>query len=252
MREKPRYYRLELDDYSAAAFTSFGKYYYGTTEDFRCFFRELTIDMALKKQFGDLISRFQSFEEGQQNISHYIAYRKIPFLVPAHLLHKETVILENYEWEHTNTWGLPYYMRCDKVESEHLWFACDGEYCRTVKAVFSKLQYAGDVGQWKHVGTMLWGFPCILAGNQFGFRNRLSNLRPWRKSSRIGRCFSKAQILTIRSFAMTSLVMADTIGGFHEREISNQISRKQPDKVSSRTRIDEHWQVFLRLCLPLF
>ena len=24
------YYRLELDDYSAAAFTSFGKYYYGT------------------------------------------------------------------------------------------------------------------------------------------------------------------------------------------------------------------------------
>lgn len=57
----------------------------------------------------------------------------------------------------------------------------------------------------------------------------------WRKSSRIGRCFSNAQILTIRSFAMTSLVMADTIGGFHEREISNQISRKQPDKVSSRT-----------------
>ena len=48
MREKPRYYRLELDDYSAAAFTSFGKYYYGTTEDFRCFFRELTIDMSLK------------------------------------------------------------------------------------------------------------------------------------------------------------------------------------------------------------
>ena len=26
---KPTYYRLELDDYSAAAFTSFGKYYYG-------------------------------------------------------------------------------------------------------------------------------------------------------------------------------------------------------------------------------
>ena len=24
---KPTYYRLELDDYSAAAFTSFGKYY---------------------------------------------------------------------------------------------------------------------------------------------------------------------------------------------------------------------------------
>ena len=117
MREKPRYYRLELDDYSAAAFTSFGKYYYGTTEDFRCFFRELSIDDKLKEQFKDLISTFQSFEEVQQDVSHYIAYRKVPFLVPAHLLHKETVILENYKWEHTNTWGLPYYMRCDKVES---------------------------------------------------------------------------------------------------------------------------------------
>lgn len=33
MREKPRYYRLELDDYSAAAFTSFGKYYYDIVLD---------------------------------------------------------------------------------------------------------------------------------------------------------------------------------------------------------------------------
>ena len=41
---KPTYYRLELDDYSAAAFTSFGKYYYGTLEDLRCFFGELAHD----------------------------------------------------------------------------------------------------------------------------------------------------------------------------------------------------------------
>ena len=79
MREKPRYYRLELDDYSAAAFTSFGKYYYGTTEDFRCFFRELTIDMALKKQFGDLISRFQSFKEGQQMLDNFYQWRTFHF-----------------------------------------------------------------------------------------------------------------------------------------------------------------------------
>ena len=43
-KENSTYYRLELDDYSAAAFTSFGKYYYGTMEDLRCFFGELTID----------------------------------------------------------------------------------------------------------------------------------------------------------------------------------------------------------------
>lgn len=173
-KENPTYYRLELDDHSAAAFTSFGKYYYGTMEDLRCFFGELIIDEELKKRFKDLISTFQAFDEGQRGLTHSIAYRKVPFLVPAHLLHKEAVTLENYKWEHTNTWGWPYYMRCDKVESEHLWFACGGEYFRAVNAVFSKLQYAGTAGNWNHIGTMLWGFPCILAGNPFSLWNRLA------------------------------------------------------------------------------
>lgn len=79
---KPTYYRLELDDYSAAAFTSFGKYYYGTLEDLRCFFGELAHDEKLKKQFKELLFTFQAFEEGHQDLSHSIAYRKVPFLVP--------------------------------------------------------------------------------------------------------------------------------------------------------------------------
>lgn len=74
---KPTYYRLELDDYSAAAFTSFGKYYYGTLEDLRCFFGELAHDEKLKKQFKGLLFTFQAFEEGHQDLSHSIAYRKV-------------------------------------------------------------------------------------------------------------------------------------------------------------------------------
>ena len=65
-------------------------------------------------------------------------------------------------------------MRCDEVKSEHLWLACDGEYCRATKAMFSRLQYTGTIGKWNHVGTMLWGFPCILTGNPFSFWNRLA------------------------------------------------------------------------------
>ena len=56
VKVEPTYYRLELDDYSAAAFTSFGKYYYGTLEDLRCFFGELAHDEKLKKQFKDSIT----------------------------------------------------------------------------------------------------------------------------------------------------------------------------------------------------
>ena len=141
VKVEPTYYRLELDDYSAAAFTSFGKYYYGTLEDLRCFFGELAHDEKLKKQFKELLSTFQAFEEGQQDLSHSIAYRKVPFLVPVQLLHREPVTLENYKWTHINTWDRPYYMRCDEVKSEHLWLACDGEYCRATKAMFSRLQY---------------------------------------------------------------------------------------------------------------
>ena len=136
VKVEPTYYRLELDDYSAAAFTSFGKYYYGTLEDLRCFFGELAHDEKVKKQFKELLSTFQAFEEGQQDLSHSIAYRKVPFLVPAQLLHREPVTLENYKWTHTNTWDKPYYMRCDKVRSEHLWLACDGDTAVRPKLCF--------------------------------------------------------------------------------------------------------------------
>ena len=79
VKVEPTYYRLELDDYSAAVFTSFGKYYYGTLEDLRCFFGELAHDEKLKKQFKELLFTFQAFEEGHQDLSHSIAYRKVPF-----------------------------------------------------------------------------------------------------------------------------------------------------------------------------
>lgn len=171
---KPTYYRLELDDCAAASFTSFGKYYYGTMEDLRGFFGELSRDRDFKDRYKSLTSTFRAFEEGQQNLTHHVAYREVPFLVPVRLLHKEKITLENHEWEHTNTWGWPYYMRCEKVESEHLWLACGRECCRATKAVFSKLQYSGVIGRWTTVGTMLMGFPCILTGKPSGFWNRLA------------------------------------------------------------------------------
>lgn len=170
----PIYYRLELDDCSAPAFTSFGKYYYGTLDDLRDFFSELAHDELFKDRFKELISTFQAFEEGKQNLKHHVAYREVPFLVPVRLLHSAKITLENHAWTHFNTWDHPYYMRCDKVGSEHLWFACGGDFCRATKAVFTNLQYTGHPDVWKAVGSMLWGFPCILAGDSNRFWNRLA------------------------------------------------------------------------------
>ena len=97
------YYRLELDDYSAAAFTSFGKYYYGTLDEIRNFITQLSNDDAFRDRFSELISAFQAFEFGQHEVTHQVAYRETPLLVPAQLLHKEKITLDNYAWEHLNT-----------------------------------------------------------------------------------------------------------------------------------------------------
>ena len=141
------YYRLELDDYSAAAFTSFGKYYYGTLDEIRDFIDKLCSNEDFGDRFVELILAFYAFEAGQHDVKHNVAYRDVPLLVPVRLLHKEKITLDNHAWEHLNTWRWPYNMRCEKVESEHFWFACGREYCRAAKAVFTNLQYAGTIGQ---------------------------------------------------------------------------------------------------------
>ena len=176
------YYRLELDDYSAAAFTSFGKYYYGTLDEIRDFIDELCSNEDFGDRFVELISAFHAFEAGQHDVKHNVAYRDMPLLVPVRLLYKGKITLDNHAWEHLNTWRWPYNMRCEKVESEHLWFACGREYCRAAKAVFTNLQYAGTVGQWNDVGDMLWGFPGILTRDLSGFRNRLAEPEEYFKS----------------------------------------------------------------------
>ncbi len=99
----PAYYRLELDDYSAAAFTSFEKYYYGTLDELRCFFDALSSNKNHKDPFSQLISAFRAFEAGERDSKHYVAYREVPLLVPVKLLHKEKITLPNHSWEHLNT-----------------------------------------------------------------------------------------------------------------------------------------------------
>ena len=57
------YYRLELDDYSAAAFTSFGKYYYGTLDEIRDFIDKLCSNEDFGDRFVELILAFYAFED---------------------------------------------------------------------------------------------------------------------------------------------------------------------------------------------
>lgn len=173
MKEK-QYYRLILDDYSAASFTSFNKHYFGTWEEIEALLNELDENNHSEDSHKSLLTAFRAYEAGQTDVTHNVAFQEVPFLVPAQLLRSEKVELENHAWEHLNTWHCPYNMRCDKVVSEHLWFECEGEWIRAVKAEFMFLRYQGPIGQWKLVGDMLWGFPGMLTGNPAKFYNVLA------------------------------------------------------------------------------
>lgn len=183
MNEK-QFYRLILDDYSAASFTSFNKPYFGTWEEIQLLLNELDKNKHSEDSHKSLLTAFHAYEAGQTDVTHNAAYQEVPFLVPARLLHSEKVELKNHAWEHLNTWQCPYNMRCDKVISEHLWFECEGEWVRAVKAEFMFLRYQGAIGQWKLVGDMLWGFPGMLAGDPAKFFNVFAEPEKYFKTKR--------------------------------------------------------------------
>ena len=54
-----RYYRLILDDYSAASFTSFSKDYFGKMEDIAGLFKAIREDDSIADSFKDFMSVYE-------------------------------------------------------------------------------------------------------------------------------------------------------------------------------------------------
>lgn len=168
-----RYYRLLLDDYSAASFTSFSKDYYGTLKQIGSLFDAIRQDDVLAEQKKYILGIYDRYIAGESKVSHKVAYRDVPFLVPAKVLGTESSVLTDYTWEHTNTWGFPYLMKCDKAECTHIWFSCDGKYSRCIQVQFKNLQYKNAVGKYVPLGSRIWGYPEQIAGVNGNLHNRL-------------------------------------------------------------------------------
>ena len=169
-----QYYCLHLDDYSAAAFTSFGKAYYGTMAEIKAFIEALDSDPEYHEAYSQLVSAFREYEAGNTAVKHNVAYQEIPLLEPVKLLGKAALRLDNYRWEHLNTWRWPYNMKCDMVDTTHYWFALDGVYFRAVKARFKNLRYK-DIGDgWTAIDDRFWGFPMMIAAEENYLYNRLA------------------------------------------------------------------------------
>ena len=91
-----QFYCLHLDDYSAAAFTSFGKAYYGTMADIKAFIGTLGDDPGRSENYAKLIGAFREYEAGNTEVKHNVAYQEIPLLELVKLLGKAMLRLDNY------------------------------------------------------------------------------------------------------------------------------------------------------------
>lgn len=166
------FYRLLLDDYSTPSFVSFDKSYYGTEEQFASFFQALKEDEQTAKRQEYLLSVYDQYAAGNKSVCHNVAYHDVPFLVPAKLLRTKQTTLVNHSWEHTNTWGHPYYMKCDKADCTHVLLSCEGKYARCILVEFENLVYQSPIRGWVPPGSA-WGFPHQLELNTTGAFTRL-------------------------------------------------------------------------------
>lgn len=168
-----RYYRLLLDDYSAASFTSFSKEYFGTLKQLKGLFDDIRSEEKTAEQYSDILSVFDRFLAGEKNLTHNVAYQEVPFLVCTNVLGRETSALTDYKWEHLNTWRCPYAMKCEKAESTHLWVSCQSTYYRCIRTKFNNLQYGTDEESYEPLGGMIWGYPGQIQGKRGNLHNQL-------------------------------------------------------------------------------
>lgn len=174
-----QHYRLLLDDFSAASFTSFSKSYFGTLEQIKGLFDDLRSDEETAERFAIILSVFDRYVAGENEITHNVAYQEVPFLVPAKTLWVASSELKDYEWVHSNTWEWPYYMKCDKALSSHIWFSCEGKYCRCNQTRFTNLLFGTHAEKKRPLGGMIWGYPGQIQGEVGNLFNQLYVVEKW-------------------------------------------------------------------------
>ena len=167
-----QFYRLCLEDYSSASFTSFGKYYFGTLEMISDFIEELKSNADTAKIFHNLISAYEDYMCGNKSAAYNVAHQEVPLLVPAKILAQRFSQIQRHNWEHLNTWHWIYDMRCDKADSEHLWISSKGEFFRCIQTKFVRLQYKNISRKYVPISA-IWGHPGIITITDTYLQNKL-------------------------------------------------------------------------------
>lgn len=146
------YYALLLDDPGKPGFVSAGKPYIGAEE-------EMTVAAGLmrcREPYGDTVAAIDDYFCGNKNATHNVAYRTEPVFTKAEWVSEAKMQLPEMTWEHTNTWGCVYKMKCNRGLVMQIIVKYEGKYCRCLRVWFDNLCYEGPVGSWNRV-TSFWG-----------------------------------------------------------------------------------------------
>jgi len=162
MNRKEAMYRINLEDCSAASFTSFSKPYYGSLDEIRELLTLIQNDPEMEGCCTEVLNAFFNlYEKGRRGVVHLVAYKEVPLLERVQILGKREFVVSDYHWEHINTWGCAYKMRCKSALISQFWVSRKNTFNRCLKVLFDGLEYEGLDG-WKAIGESFWGYPHML------------------------------------------------------------------------------------------
>lgn len=93
------------------------------------------------------------------------AYQEIAILAPVRVLATSKMTLPGRTWEHLNVWDCPYKMKFDAAEVSQIIIRYDGMYRRCIRAKLTDLCYEGIKGEWRPVGSVLFGNASVIEFN---------------------------------------------------------------------------------------
>ena len=148
-----KYYILRLWDHAMPGFVSFDKIYVGTEEEIRT----AIASMKKSEKGNETVAAVEHYLAGDKTATHNIAYRDIPALEPSTFVCSSKLTLGKKEWEHINTWGFPYVMRCDSAEIKQIIVKYKRKYYRCHRTTFQNLRYESIMGRWSLMGDFYLG-----------------------------------------------------------------------------------------------
>ena len=148
----PTYYVLLLDDPANPGFVSGDKPYFGTEE-------HITTAAALmrcREDYGDTVAAIDDYFCGNKKATHRVAYQTVPILTTVAWVSEAKLSIGATFWEHTNTWGFTYKMKCESALLSQIILKYERKYCRCLRVWFNNLCYADNRENWTPV-TSWWG-----------------------------------------------------------------------------------------------